>query len=365
MDGKVIVMSRNLVRPRQIRLQVESLEPRRLFAVAAYQAELFYADESGQIGEPITDGSIVAGDDFYLRITAQEYDPFLWGIGSASINIAWDAALLSVVEDKFQLDSVITADLPLFRTGVLDNRVGTIANLSGSEASALGVGRSIGNARPETFALIRMRAGDEPGQAMIRLTIGDSKTITVPGNVLESEQLRFDVESLTIIPLNDIPFITQESAAPPAISLPVQPPEAEPQSFAPIVDEVIVEETGSISKPSSNNVATEPMTSSSFDLNQDGVFDFADFGLLNVQARQPVVVTGDPEASTTSGMDAPSTPPTAVAEIGEREFHSGALCTFAPRGDAVAFESWLDALATAWLADTEAREFRRRTQLHS
>ncbi|MCM2374215.1 hypothetical protein [Aporhodopirellula aestuarii] len=179
-------------------LRLESLESRRLLAVAAFESELL-TDNGGVPGAVIADNTITAGETFFLRVTAQEFDPTRYGLQSVGLDIEWDASLLDVVEEDFQLDTIITSNLPVLQKGSLDQEAGVIEGLSGTSLSALGSGRPIGNAVPETFVLIRMRAGDQPGTATLDLHKGNSKTITSPTASLGERHLRFDHETITIV----------------------------------------------------------------------------------------------------------------------------------------------------------------------
>ncbi|QEG42244.1 hypothetical protein [Roseimaritima ulvae] len=366
-------MKRKFGRTATRRLQVESLEHRRLLAVAAFETEL-YSDNGGVPGQLLADNTVVAGETFFLRVTAEEFDPFLYGLRTASLDIDWDAALLDVVEADWDLDSVITADLPLFHSGTLDNAAGRIDELSGTAMLSGGAGRSIGNMHSETFAMIRMQAGDEPGTASIALSKSETKTITVPSMILQDEQLRFEAATVTIV-----------AASPPAVSevippvdSPAAPPltdSAELSAPADIVEVVEPPEVPVISEPDPEPLPPSPVVSEpepmedapvtlDFDANQDGVFDFADFGLLNIQvvtAQQGPVEPVEPLAAESAELSPVDTAGELIEEMpaAESTDEYRHVCIAVRPGDVVAAETWVDALAQAWLADAEARRHRR------
>ncbi len=379
------------------RLRVESLEHRRLLAVAAFQTEL-YSDNGGVPGELLVDNTVTAGETFFLRVTAEEFDPFRYGLRTASLDIDWDAALLDVVEADWDLSSVITADLPLFHSGTLDNAAGSIDELSGTAMLSGGAGSSIGNMRPETFVMIRMQAGDQAGTASIVLSKSETKTITVPSMILQYEQLRFDAATVTIVsaaqpvvpeaippvetpadpPLTDAAELSapaeiieptesvepEEIVEPPEIVEdtetpqvpPVSEPEPLPPSPAPNEPEVV--------EPEVFDDAPPPLD---FDANGDGVFDLADFGLLNVQVVSttiPIVALPNAESvGAAEPAEVGTAEPLAVeaseAEQATMQFRH--VCIPMSQDDASAAETWMDALAQAWLADAEARRRRRGT----
>lgn len=366
------------------RLRVESLEARRLLAVAAFQTEL-YSDNGGMPGQLLVDNTVTAGETFFLRVTAEEFDPFRYGLRTASLDIDWDAVLLDVVESDFELDSVLTADLPLFQSGTLDNAAGRIDELSGTAMLSGGAGRAIGNMRPDTFAMIRMQAGDEAGTVTIQLSKSETKTITVPSMILQDEHLRFEAATVTIV------AGSQTAAA--EVTPPVEPPAAPPYtdsaelSAPPEAAEVV--EIGEATVPPIGEPVPQPASPApdepeltepemvegapltlDFDANHDGVFDLADFGLLNMQvaappaAATPTAVTADPSASpiieSAEEVEEPGSQPSAEA-VDAIPAALEVLHTCIPmvQADVVAAEAWLDALAEAWVADAEARRRRR------
>lgn len=184
-------------------LRLETLENRRVMAAAAFDLQ-FFSDDNGSPGDLISDSVVEQGDSFFLRITAQEFNPYRFGLVSASVDVDWDASLLEVVETD--LSSTITDHLPAFRSGELNNDAGSIDDLSGTAISSLGAGRAIGNAHAETFAMIQMQAADLTGSAAIRLSESQIRTIISPSAELTGDQLRFAEASLTIVE-NSEPFL--------------------------------------------------------------------------------------------------------------------------------------------------------------
>ncbi len=391
-DGKGIEMTRNVTSRKSAHrvansLRLENLESRRLLAVAALQSELLQ-DNNGSPGALIADNTIAAGDTFFLRITAQEFNPMRFGLGSVGVDVVWDANLLDVIEEDFKLESVITPHLPILQEGTLDQQLGTIQGLAGTALGSLGAGRRIGNAIPETFALIRMRAGSEPGVATLHLEKGLTKTVIAPATLLDARHMRFDSETITIVAAESEPDPVQEPANEPALmesleaieeTIAVAPStevEAMPVS-AVTTPPVMTQETATETIPDTIaqalavalEVAPPPVavpTPSaaptiaaavdkvlSFDFNGDGVFDFADFGPINVRAA----VASPPQDA--AGTAVTSAPEQAVkpAVVTLNSLHT---CMAIPAMENVeATEAWLDAFAVAWLADSDSRARRR------
>jgi len=350
-------------------LRFESLESRRLLAVAAFQTELL-RDDNGNPGELIADNTLVAGETFYLRITAEEFDPLHSGLRAAAVNVDWDSSLMGVVDEDFDVSEVLTENFPVYQYAELDRDAGSLRDLSGLAVLTWQAGRAIGDGTPETFAIIKMKAGEQSGETSIELSKSRVKSIMVPTAVLGDQHIDFDREAITIVPAAQ-PLAPESATSTDAI------PDA-PATTIPVVSVVEFE------KPTEQNpvveadtttnqeVEAEPphrMTEStvavdqimSFDMNQDGVFDLGDFGLLNIgattvpsielpEAEPDAVVAESPELD-------PSPVPVTVPSTTPATLHT---CLAFPEGsDDAATEAWLDAFATAWIADTEARQRRR------
>jgi hypothetical protein len=150
--------------------------------------------------------------------------------------------------------------------------------------------------------------------------------------VVSQETATEEVPATIAQPASPMEQIAQESA----VHLEVAPPPVaastpnDPSTTAAAVDEVL-----------------------SFDFNGDGVFDFADFGPINVRAA----VASAPQVS--SGAAMPLVPAQAMkpAVVILDALHT---CMAIPAMDDVeATEAWLDAFAVAWLADSDSRARRR------
>ncbi|WP_231603092.1 hypothetical protein [Neorhodopirellula pilleata] len=331
-------------------LQFQSLESRRLLAVAAFETELLQ-DNNGVPGEVIADNTVIAGETFFLRITAQEFDTFRSGIRAAAVNVDWDSGLLNVVEEDFDLREVLTEDFPLFQYAELKNETGSLHDLSGGAMLSWQAGRAIGDEAPETFAIIRMQAGPQSGTASIELSKSRVKTTLVPTVVLAERHIRFDSETITIVP-----------AAQAVVAQPTPTNDAIPEiSEAPEVPESpVVPEVPSQVVPVVESAAAVDQVMS-FDMNQDGVFDLGDFGLLNSvdSAARPVERTeAEPVSAVAIESESDSTNPASPTAVAMPALlHT---CLAFPEGaDDAATEAWLDAFATAWIADAEARQRRR------
>lgn len=315
-----------LTRP-ATRLRLQSLETRQLMAAAAFELQL-YSDVDGAPGAPIE--SVVAGETFFVRITAEEFDPRRFGLGSAAVDVDWDAGLLQVVEGDFVLADVLTEDLPLGQQGELDNAAGRIDELGGLAMISAGAGRAIGNMQADTLAMIRMQAGSQAGSATIRLSASDTKTITVPSRVLPESLVDYGTLTLAI----DAPTFrdaAELATAPPHFDPPPLDPPAVVVEGEPDVDAVETVEAAGDNSASGDSLPPAPVAvddALTIDANHDGVVDLADFGALNV-----------------------------LSTADETSSHSPSVCT--PRPQAAAdVQSWLDALTQAWLDDAERRRQR-------
>ena len=180
------------------RLRVERLEDRSLLAVAAFSIEL-REDLGGVPGEVLAADEVEVGDCFFVEILAQEFHPLYNGLHGVALNIAWDASVLEEIDAGFDLNQLITENLPLFRGGTLDNAAGTIDNLSGSAFHASGIGRAIGNGTAERFALLHFRAESAAAAASIRLSEGASSIVTQPAATFASSQLSFEQQAIAIV----------------------------------------------------------------------------------------------------------------------------------------------------------------------
>jgi len=261
-------MSRtNHRRPAPRRLRVERLEDRSLLAVAAFTIEL-REDLGGVPGEVLAADEVEVGDCFFVEIRAQEFHPLYSGLHGVALNIAWDPSVLEEIDAGFDLNQLITENLPLFRGGTLDNAAGTIDNLSGSAFHASGIGRAIGNGTAERFALLHFRAESQAAATSIRLSEGASSIVTQPAATFASTQLSFEQQSIAIAAV-PAPAATElaesqpDDLPPPEDSLPDQPlettpveevatelpPEEIPDAGELIPDESILYLLGSIDEP--------------------------------------------------------------------------------------------------------------------
>ena len=142
---------------RSLAAGVESLESRRLMAVAKYEVSIL-ADDDGVAGEVMSDPTFEVGDTFYVQIDVGEYLPRARGVVAAAVDVHWDEALLDVVESDFRFDEIFSENLPTGHGGELDNDLGKIQDLRADNAWYLPTGRAIGDGRTEMFARIRMTA---------------------------------------------------------------------------------------------------------------------------------------------------------------------------------------------------------------
>jgi hypothetical protein len=225
------------------RLRLERLEDRSLLAVASFAVNLYH-DDGGVPGAPLADDTVEVGQSFFAQIVAREHDPGVSGLAGISLDIAWDADVLNVVE-PFDPTKAVTPNLPLFVDGrlyqneppslpfLLDNRirqnVGHIDGLGGSAFPASGVGQPIGSdgddrfVKPyllglsttdDHFAWLHFRA-EQAGEAVLTMRQGGLRIATMPVLSLSGNQLHFETQIVTVVEPS-VPAKTAEPAALPA-----------------------------------------------------------------------------------------------------------------------------------------------------
>ncbi len=223
----------------QTRLRFEPLEERSLLAVAAFHINL-YEDVGGTPGELIADDTVEAGEAFFVEITAREYDPDASGLGRVSLDIAWDPDVLEEIDEDVR--DTITSNLPVIRTGALDNADGEITDLGGSSLLSSGAGRPIGNLVTEQFALLHFEATAPTEGSSITMSQGMSRVTTVPVASLSARHLDFETQTITvlassqpasvesILPVEPLPAVEPDTS-------PESAPVAAPAMAAPTEDE--------------------------------------------------------------------------------------------------------------------------------
>lgn len=204
-------------------LVFEPLEKRLPLATAAFMVNL-YQDDNGAPGAKMPNDTVVAGDTFFLEVTAQEFDLTFDGMAAVSLDMAWDPQILNMVDDSWDLNdvrnSIITSNYPLYRGGTLDNAAGVIDNLTGYAMAGFNAGRTIGDGIPEQFSLLRFKALAPANATMFTMGQGSSRIVTVPVSSLGSEHLHFERQTITVLPRDATPQAPAEPVAPvaPAIS---------------------------------------------------------------------------------------------------------------------------------------------------
>jgi hypothetical protein len=208
-------------------LQFERLEQRTLLAVASFYFD-FYEDAGGVPGALIADNTVEAGEEFFVEIRAQEHDPRFSGLADISLDIAWDAPLLDVVE-PFDASEAVTPNLPVLIRGTLHQdgnavfafllnnelrrNIGHIDGLGGSSLSSLGAGHPIGSdgndryvketlrglsTTDDHFAWLHFQA-EQPGESVFTMRQGRLRISTLPVANLTAAHLRFETKTLTIV----------------------------------------------------------------------------------------------------------------------------------------------------------------------
>lgn len=184
-------------RKKRHRLCFESLEGRCLFALAVFEINLF-EDVNGTPGAPVADDAIESGDTFFIEIAVRELHPLAAGLGGVAVNIDWDPDVFQAIDAPFDPANIVTANLPAFQRGTLDNDTGRIGNLSGAAILSSNLGRPIGNLRFERFTLLHFRALGEAEDSEFLMTQGVSRIVTVPVATLPNSQIDFERQTITV-----------------------------------------------------------------------------------------------------------------------------------------------------------------------
>ncbi|MCA9266703.1 MAG: hypothetical protein KDA60_22750 [Planctomycetales bacterium] len=194
-------------RQRNARLgSFEHLEARRLFAVAAFTVSL-YEDAGGVPGDEITDSIVDPEEKFFVEIAVEDIRTQAWGpeavhgIASAAVDLDWDPAVLSVVEEAFAPSDVnnpvMHPSFSVWRRGELDNERGSIRDLQGVTVAMSRGGDLLGDAGPERLSLIQFQASDTPGTTELRIEGGQGGIALWP-TVFNGNASQYDFEQIEI-----------------------------------------------------------------------------------------------------------------------------------------------------------------------
>jgi hypothetical protein len=196
-------MARKSKRPSSpfTRLCCEPLEDRHLLAFAAIAVNLF-EDLDGSPGALIAGDQVEVGQSFFAEITAQEFYPGRDGLASVRLDIHYDSAVLKLA-DTFDVDQIVTTDLPFFQTGAHDSATGAISDLGGS--AFVGLGRYIGSDGPDRFALLRFEALQATAGSPLIISQGLSRLSLHPVGGLLDSQIDFESPSITVVATNSSP----------------------------------------------------------------------------------------------------------------------------------------------------------------
>ena len=258
-------MRRSIIKSR---LQFERLEDRSLLAVAAFAFNLYH-DEGGVPGLPLAEDTVEVGQSFFAQITAQEYDPGFSGLGAVSVDVAWDADVLSIVE-PFDPRDAVTSNLPLFVGGRLlqedssirpfavdgqiRQNVGTIDALGGSAFPAYDIGRPIGSdgddryvkaqflgysTTDDHFAWLHFRA-EQAGQALLTMRQNQLGIVTLPTSSLSSKQLHFELQAVTVIPASESAEISLPTSEVPLLDIVAESVSERASELTVVPDEPVV-----------------------------------------------------------------------------------------------------------------------------
>ena len=191
-----------------------------------------YQDAGGVPGSQITNDTVTAGSSFFVKITAQDLRATPQGIGGLSVNLAWNPRVLQEIDSPFNptsaTSSLVSSDLPLYRSGQLNNTAGTIEDLGGVAFPASNEGTAIGINGPQTFSLLHFQALATTGSSTFSLAIGSSGLGIVNGSVDPSGGVSIQPLTVTVSPA--------PAAAPPQITLSTSDANSSSIQFTTLVD---------------------------------------------------------------------------------------------------------------------------------
>lgn len=193
------------------RLWLESLEERSVLATIDLVVNL-YQDNAGVPGALINTNSVTAGQNFFVEITAKDTSAAPSGIIGLALDVGFSAANFDEIDAPFDpanpASPIITADFPLSRTGTLDNTTGTIDELSGVSLPNLNIGKAIGVATHERFALLKFKAETAVANSPFNITIGKGSVAFADGSSLTAGST-IEAQTITVEPnVGPVPTLT-------------------------------------------------------------------------------------------------------------------------------------------------------------
>src|SRR5690606_4655583 len=146
---------------------------------------------------------VEVGESFYLAIDAKENHPLNSGLAAIGIDLDWDPRLFDSLDTEKPLSELVTANLPLFNRGSIDNANGKMDDLSGLTSITFAAGRPIGDGVFERFATLQFKAVNQADTASFVLTRGFSNIVLTPVGVPGRDDIQIYNEPVRIVSAND------------------------------------------------------------------------------------------------------------------------------------------------------------------
>lgn len=148
------------------------------------------------------------GDTFRLKIATQDIRTPAIGLHSAYVNVTWDPTVFALNNENaglqpFNINQLITAKLPLFRSGTLDQAAGTIKNLGGSVDL-------LGSAYSSVFGQLVGRTDEEPVAELHFKVLQPAFGSPLEVSVGENSSLKAETEILNIGEQDSGPWVTTQ-----------------------------------------------------------------------------------------------------------------------------------------------------------
>jgi hypothetical protein len=164
------------------------------------QAELF-TNNGGVPGTPIAGNSVVAGQEFFVRISAKDERGTPAGLIGLALDIDWNSVIFDEADSPFNpvpVGQIVTASFPLLRGGTLDTATGFIDELRGASLPGAGSGSAIGVGTFGQFALLKFRAKAASAASPFTITVGSNSYSTADGAPPASVPITITPLSVTV-----------------------------------------------------------------------------------------------------------------------------------------------------------------------
>lgn len=179
------------------------------------QMELL-ANNGGVPGAPISGNSVVAGQEFFVRISAKDERNVPKGLIGLALDIDWNAAIFDEVDSPFNpatAGRIVTGAFPLLRGGSLDTASGFIDELRGASLPSGGNGTAIGVGTFTEFALLRFRAKAASAASPFVITVGSNGYSTADGAPPATVPVNISPASVTVTAGGALSIVDNSGAA--------------------------------------------------------------------------------------------------------------------------------------------------------